>query len=152
MSLCYRFIYCYYHLYLHVYIFTNEILFKQNINTRSRVYTCVKFRRKPSVTSATTVGFGGGSGWGFGSSLLFLLKVNLQNQPSEASVDSSESEVVKLLSCSTQLSMKFFLLINVKMPTIVGILTFMSRKNSILGLSESEKKSEFLDIFILMSI
>ena len=29
-------------------------------------------------------------------------------------------------SCSTQLSMKFFLLINVKMPTIVGILTFTS--------------------------
>ena len=45
----------------------------------------------------------------------------------------------KLFSCSTQLSMNFFLLINVKMPTIVGILTFMSRKNSILGLSESEK-------------
>ena len=37
-------------------------------------------------------------------------------------------EVIKLFSCSTQLSMKFFLLINVKMPTIVGILTFMSRK------------------------
>ena len=35
--------------------------------------------------------------------------------------------------------MKFFLLINVKMPTIVGILTFMSRKNSILSLSEPEK-------------
>ena len=48
-------------------------------------------------------------------------------------------EIIKLFSCSTQLSMKFFLLINVKMPTIVGILTFMSRKNSILGLSESEK-------------
>ena len=42
----------------------------------------------------------------------------------------------KTFSCSTQLSMKFFLLINVKMPTIVGILTFMSGKNSILGLSE----------------
>ena len=41
-------------------------------------------------------------------------------------------EVIKLFSCSTQLSMKFFLLINVKMPTIVGILTFMSRKNSLL--------------------
>ena len=39
----------------------------------------------------------------------------------------------------TQLSMIFFLLINVKMPTIVGILTFMSKKNSILGLSEPEK-------------
>ena len=44
--------------------------------------------------------------------------------------------------------MKFFLLINVKMPTYIGILTFMSRKNSILGLSEPEKKNaEFLDIF-----
>ena len=45
-------------------------------------------------------------------------------------------EVIKLFSCSIQLSMKFFLLINVKMPTTVGILTFMSKKNSILGLSD----------------
>ena len=60
---------------------------------------------------------------------------------------SSGPEVIKLFSCSTQLSIKFqlliksktlkkidiscydvfFLLLNVKMPTIVGILTFMSR-------------------------
>ena len=60
-------------------------------------------------------------------------------------------EVIKLFSFSTQMSMKFFLLINVNIPTIVGILTFMSEKNSILGLSEP-KKVEFLDIFILMSI
>ena len=46
---------------------------------------------------------------------------------------------------------EIFLLINVKMPTVVGILTFMSRKNSILGLSESEI-AEILDIFIFMSI
>ena len=32
--------------------------------------------------------------------------------------------------------MKFFLLVNVKMRTIVGILTFMSGQNSILGLYE----------------
>ena len=32
-----------------------------------------------------------------------------------------------------------FLLINVKMPTIVGILIFMSRKKNILGLSDPEK-------------
>ena len=38
-------------------------------------------------------------------------------------------EVIKLLSCSTRLRSKFILLINVKMPTIVGILTFMSRIN-----------------------
>ena len=48
-------------------------------------------------------------------------------------------EVIKLFSCSTQLSMKFSPLINVKMPTIVGILTCMSGKNSILGLSKPEK-------------
>ena len=45
-------------------------------------------------------------------------------------------EVIKLFSCSTQLSMKFSLLINVKMPTIVGILTCMRGKNNILGLTE----------------
>ena len=49
------------------------------------------------------------------------------------------TEVIKLFSCSTQLRMKFVLLINVKMPTAVGILTFMSRKSSILGLPESNK-------------
>ena len=61
-------------------------------------------------------------------------------------------EVIKHFSCSSQLSMKFFLLINVKMPTTVGILTFMNRKNTILGLSEPEEKVECLDIYILMSI
>ena len=59
-------------------------------------------------------------------------------------------EVLKLFPCSTQLSMKFFFLITVKMSTFVGILTFMSRKNSILGLSEPEK-AEFLNIFILLN-
>ena len=39
-------------------------------------------------------------------------------------------EVVKLISHSTQLSTKFILLINVKMPTIVGILTFLSMINT----------------------
>ena len=38
-------------------------------------------------------------------------------------------EVIKLFSCSTQLSMKFLLLINVKMPTIiVGIFKIYERK------------------------
>ena len=38
--------------------------------------------------------------------------------------------VIKLFSCSTQLSTKFIVLINVKMPTIVGILTFISMINT----------------------
>ena len=41
---------------------------------------------------------------------------------------SSGPEAIKLFSCSTQLSTKFFLLINVKMSTVVGIFTFMSGK------------------------
>ena len=40
------------------------------------------------------------------------------------------SEVIKLFSYSTQLSTKFILLINVKMPTTVGILTFISMINT----------------------
>ena len=39
-------------------------------------------------------------------------------------------EVIKLFSWSTQLSRKFIMLINVKMPTIVGILTFISMINT----------------------
>ena len=58
-------------------------------------------------------------------------------------------EVIKLVSFSAQLSMIFFLLINVKMPTIVGILKFMSGKNSILGLSEP-KKADFFFIFLYL--
>ena len=42
----------------------------------------------------------------------------------------SGPEVIKLFSYSTQLSMKFIPLINVKMPTIVGILTFISMINT----------------------
>ena len=50
----------------------------------------------------------------------FSLKVFLLSCP----------EVTKLFPCSTQLSTKFILLINVKMPTIVGILTVMSMINT----------------------
>ena len=69
----------------------------------------------------------------------------LHNTPKEG----SGPEVIKLFSCSTKLSMKFFLLINVKMPTIVGILTCMCGKNSVLGLSEPKKMANFL-IFIYL--
>ena len=44
--------------------------------------------------------------------------------------DKPGSKVTKHLSCSTQLSMNFILLINVKMPTIFGILTLISMTNT----------------------
>ena len=51
-------------------------------------------------------------------------------------------EVIILFLCSSQLQLKCFLLINVKITLIVGILTFMSGTNSILSL----KKAKFLYI------
>ena len=59
--------------------------------------------------------------------------------------------IQKLFSCSTQMSMKFFLLINVEIPTVVGISIFMGRKIAFLAYI-SLKIDEFLDIFVLMSI
>ena len=45
-------------------------------------------------------------------------------------VDKSRTglKVIKLNSCSTQLTMKFSLLMNMKLPTIVGIFIFISRE------------------------
>ena len=56
----------------------------------------------------------------------------------------SGTETINQISYSTQLSMKFFLLINV--PSIVGISTFMSMKNNILDISEPEIKT--LNFFV----
>ena len=44
--------------------------------------------------------------------------------------DMSRPRGYKRIPCLTQLNTKFILLINVKMPTIVGILTFISRINT----------------------
>ena len=90
-------------------------------------------------------------------SLGFLIELSIQHSnenKGRANYEKRTSgpEVKKLFSCSTQLSMIFFLLIYVKMPTIVGILTCMSGKNIILGLTEPKKTPTFLILFILMSI
>ena len=50
-------------------------------------------------------------------------------EDAQASLSSPGPVVIKLFSCSTQLNMKLILLINVKMPTTVGILTFISMIN-----------------------
>ena len=49
-------------------------------------------------------------------------------------------EVIKLFICATQLSIKCIMLINVKMPTIVGILTYISMINTT---SEGLKATNF---------
>ena len=52
----------------------------------------------------------------------------------------SDPDVIKLLSRLTQLNTKFILLISVKMPTVVGIFTFISMINT---LSERLKARNF---------
>ena len=47
-----------------------------------------------------------------------------------AQLHNSGLEVIRLFSCPTQLSTKFILLINVKIPTIVGILISISMINT----------------------
>ena len=61
---------------------------------------------------------------------------------------SHELEHLEKLSLG-QLSINYLLPVNVKIPTVVGILTFMIRKNSILDLYEPEKKLNFL-IFLYL--
>ena len=59
----------------------------------------------------------------------------------------SDPEVITLGSCSTQLRLKFTVLIIVKMPTIVGILTFMSMINTT---SEGLKARKYLFFVIFV--
>ena len=72
-------------------------------------------------------------------------KINLKIADNEESLITSEPgpKVIKLFSCSTQLSMKFILLINVKMATIVAILTLINRINSRLWSFKPENSIDF---------
>ena len=60
-------------------------------------------------------------------------------------------EVIKLFSCSTQLSTEFILLINVKMPTIDGILTFTSMINTTSERLKARDFFLFAGLLVLMS-
>ena len=59
----------------------------------------------------------------------------------------SGPKVIKLFSCSTQLSMKFSLLINMKMPTKIGIFIFISRKKLHAQLCSARKNLQLLVIW-----
>ena len=55
------------------------------------------------------------------------------------------TEVIKLVLCSAQLSIMPIMLMNVKMPTIVGILTFISMIN------KASESLYFFSILVFMS-
>ena len=60
-------------------------------------------------------------------------------------------EVIKLFSCSSQLSMNFSLLINLKMPTKFGIFKFISREIFMLQLCLTRKNLQLLVIWDLLA-
>ena len=53
-------------------------------------------------------------------------------------------DVIKLFSCSTQLSTKFILLINVKMPTILTVISMINKYNK-------QETSLFAGVLVFMS-
>ena len=91
------------------------------------------------------------TGTGNGYSAIFYHSTRLCNRFMEAAILEQQEQQEKVdykesfpttgnvtFSCSTQVSRKFIILINVKMPTIVGILTLISMINTS---SESLKTS-----------
>ena len=61
---------------------------------------------------------------------VMILDKNVHDSKTDLYVDSALDRTGPKVIKSTQLSTKFILLINVKMPTIVGILTFISMINT----------------------
>ena len=55
---------------------------------------------------------------------IIVIMIKIKNKEDQHKLNTN-SEVIKLFSCSAQLRLKFILLIYVKMPTVVGILTKM---------------------------
>ena len=53
-----------------------------------------------------------------------------ENKTCSAYIQKINANNLYFFSCKAELNMKFFVLINIKMPTIVGILIFISTKNS----------------------
>ena len=77
--------------------------------------------------------------------------VRMTNRESLDQTTPSGPKVIKLFPCSTQQSTKFILLMNVKMPTIVGILTFISMINKQHLRDLKEDTSSFVGILVFMS-
>ena len=65
-----------------------------------------------------------------GITIAFTKLIGSYKTPKKSNYRRLGPYVIKLFSCSTQQSMEFILLINVKMPTSVGILTFISIINT----------------------
>ena len=60
--------------------------------------------------------------------LIYVKKMPASLHSAVGSMYNKGPDIIKLFSCSTQLSMKISLQINMKMPTIVGIFIFISRE------------------------
>ena len=84
----------------------------------SRVFTTIQTHRQ---VVKWTLKFRISIAWRYG---VAVFRVNTVNDKA----NNTDPRVIKLFSCSFELSMKFSLLIDMKMPTIVGIFIFISRE------------------------
>ena len=62
-------------------------------------------------------------------------------------VNSPGPDVMKFLSCPTHLNMNFIMLVKIKMPTSVGILTFISMINTSTESLKAARKLFILSAF-----
>ena len=67
--------------------------------------------------------------------------LNLAENEIFPAIEKLNTNNLNFFSCKAEPSMNYFLLINIKMPTVVGILIFMSKKSSMLNWVEHEKSS-----------
>ena len=83
-------------------------------------------------------------------SVYFFWQKNPSGIPSSVKQFESRSglKIIKLFSCSTQQSMNYIMLTNIKMPTIVGILTFISIINT--SQSSISRKTLFFSILVFI--
>ena len=108
------------------YFQTSEVTFAGQVMT---TYSCPTNTCTPLATNMSTMGMGPahttcctGNQCNDGTSKSYKQHLN--------SLTQNWLQSHKLFSYSTQLNTKFILLINVKMPTLVGILTFISTINT----------------------
>ena len=79
----------------------------------------------------------------------FATKLSLFTNAENIQIMKPGIEVIKPFPCSTQLSTKFILLINVKIPTIVGILTIINMINT--TYERLKAKHLFVGMLVFMS-
>ena len=83
--------------------------------------------------------------------LILICGVSVLNFGAHSYIGNQASRLYNFFPCLTRLNTKFILLINVKMPTIVGILTFISIMINTTSEGPKNQSSSFVSILVFIS-